>query len=398
MTGATLDFVPTPAAGVESCELDGERLVWQGDILYRLDAVGSVVWECFDGHATLANLGMTLAEAFGAEQHKVQQDLTALCAELLDQGLLEGGRPRTLEAPPIMRIGRLPSTPLDPSADLPFVLGPFRAIDYDFAIRTDDDGLAAYFDRTLRSFAATGSPARLYSVVSSADSSEDRYHLYLDDEGIFACREADSLVRYMLWHVNYAVINGSSRHLLIHAAGARLGEHAVVLPGEMNAGKTTLVAGLVLDGLQLLTDELVALNLDTGLVDAYPRPLNLEPGSWEVLSELRPPDRDENDPLPRRLWHVDPGSIRPDAVASPTLIRWVIAPRFEPGSPTRLERLSRAGAIELLYQNAFNKHRLGSTGIRALIKAVQGARCARLVNGDLAKAVASVRRFIEDPE
>lgn len=393
MTGSTPDFVPIPASGVETCDLDGERLVWRGGVLYRLDAVGSVVWTCFDGQANVRELSRTLADAFGASEHEVQQDVSALCTDLIDQGLLEGGRPPALGAPPPMRMDRLPSAPLDGSRTLPCIVGPFRALDYDFGIRTDDRRLAAYCERTLGSFKVSEPPTRWYSVVES-DEPAERYRIYLDAEGLFAASRADAVVRYLLWHVNYAVITESTRHLLVHAAGATIGQAAVVLPGEMNAGKTTLVAALGLDGFGILTDELVALNLGTGLIDPYPRPLNIEPGSWELLAGLRPPDRDDNDPLPQQLWHVDPGSVRPGAVSPPAPIRWVLTPRFERGVDTRVEPMSRSEAVVLLYRHAFNKHRFGDAGIRALVDAVKNARCGRLVNGDLSGAVAAVRRFV----
>jgi hypothetical protein len=397
VTGSTLDFVPAPAPGVESCELDGERLVWHGATLHRLDAVGALVWECFDGMTTVGDIGRMLAEGFGATERDVQRDVSVLCAELFDEGLLEGGCLDTPEPRPVIRPGQPPSIPLDSDHELPYATGRFLALHHDFAIRTDDARLATYFDRSLRSFAAPGSSARWYSVVTGAEGKE-RYRIYLDGEGLLAAPDADVVARYLLWHVNYEVITTSSAHLLVHAAGATIGRQAVVLPGEMNAGKTTLVAGLVLDGFQFLTDELVALNVSTGLIDPYPRPLNIGRGSWEALSPLRPDDRDEDDPLPRLVWHVDPKSIRPDAVARAAPLRWVIAPRYEQGSPTRLEPLSRPEAVELLHRHAFNRQELGRTGVRALVNAVSRARCARLVSGDLAGAVASVRRFLDDPE
>src|SRR5207248_10581276 len=179
---------------------------------------------------------------------------------------------------------------------------------------------------------------------------------------------------------------------------ATIGRQAVVLPGDMNAGKTTLVAGLVLDNFGFLTDEVVALSLRTGLIDPYPRPLNIGLGSWEVLSSLRPSDRDEEDPLPELLWHVDPTSIRPDAVAGAASLRWVVAPRYERGSATEMQLLSRSDAVQLLHRQVFNGHQVGGSGIRALVSAVSRARCARLVIGDLGSAVAAVRRFLDDTE
>ena len=395
MSKSTLDFVPTPAAGVESRELDGERLVWRDGTLHRLDAVGAVVWECFDGQTTVAAIARRLAEGFGVEKGDVQRDVSALCTELFDEGLLEGGPFATPDPRPVIRPGHPPSVPLDPGRDLPYRTGRFVAFAHDFGIQTDDAKLCAYFDRSLRSFGAAGRPARWYSVVSG-NAPMERYRIYLDDEGLLAAPDSDLVARYLLWHVNYEVISTSSAHLLVHAAGATTGGQAVVLPGEMNAGKTTLVAGLVLDGFQFLTDELVALNVGTGLIDPYPRPLNIGRGSFDVLAPLRPADRDDDDPIPRLVWHVEPTSIRADVVAASTPLRWVIAPRFEPGAATRLEPLSRPEAAALLHRHAFNPQRVGSAGIRALVTAVSTARCARLVNGDLTSAVASVRRFVED--
>jgi hypothetical protein len=373
--------------------LDGQRLVWQGAALHRLNHVGALVWDSFDGTTTLADLSGLLAENFHISEREVQRDVSALCAELLARGLLVGGRPM-LDPPPLEPIVNPPSAPLDPGEDSAYQTGRFLALDHDFAIRSDDARLAAYFDRSLRSFAATGSPARWYSVVGGREERE-RYRIYLDGEGLYATGDADAAVRYVLWHVNYQVMVGSSSHLLIHASAATIGGQAIVMPGQANAGKTTLVAGLVLDGLKHLTDELAALNMTTGLIDPYPRPLNIGQGSWEALAALRPPDRDEDDPLPELIWTVDPSSIAPDTVATPAPLRWVIAPRFKHGSPTRVEPLSRAEAVELLHHHVFNRHRFGSTGILALITAASQARCCRLVNGDLGSAVQAVRDFVQ---
>ena len=396
MTGVTPDFVPVPASGVEDCSLDGERLLWQGGIIHHLDAVGSAVWECFDGIATVADVSLTLAAAFTANKDDVQRHVLTLCGDLLTVGLLEGGTPTALEEPPEGSTGPQPSKPFDPTEELQFTTGRLRALDLDFGIRTNDRRLAEHFNRSLRSFAAAGRPARWYSVIF--DGPGEPYRVYLDGQGLFALPDADAVARYLLWHVNHQVMTGSSNHLLIHAAGATLGHQAVVLPAAMNAGKTTLVAGLVLDGLAFLTDEIVALNLSTGTVDPYPRAMNIGEGSWEILSVLRPEGRDVEDPLPRSLWHVDPASIRPDGVARSAPVRWIVEPRFEAGSATRLEPMSRSEAVRTLHRHAFNKHRFGNAGVRALVDAVRGARCARLINGDLGSAVAAVRRFLEEHE
>ena len=398
MTAFDLDYVPAPAAGVESCELDGERLVWRGANLHRLDRIGSLVWECFDGMATLNDISGVLADVFGAGEEAVRTGVCSLSAKLFDAGMLRGSTPPPRDAYPPAQLGMQPSVSFDPDVDLPHRSGRFQALHYDFGIRTNDARLAAYFDRALGSFTRTGAPSRWYSIVADGDAGYEKYRLYLDDEGLFTTPDRDDVVSYVPWHVNITLITTTSTHVLVHAAGATLGQQAVVLPGEMNAGKTTLVAGLVLDGFGFLTDEMVAVNLATGWIDPYPRPMNVERRSWSVLPGLRPADWDERDPLPKLLWHVDASSIRPGALAGTAPVGWVVAPRFKQGSSTMLEPLSRPEAVELLHRNAFNPVIAGSEGVRALIGAVSAARCARLVSGDLASGVAAVRHFIEHPE
>ena len=79
-------------------------------------------------------------------------------------------------------------------------------------------------------------------------------------------------------------------HLLLHAGGsAGTDGRTVVVHGVSGAGKTTLTAALVQAGLAYVTDETVCLDPDTLVIEPFPKPLTVKPGSQELLAHLAPP-------------------------------------------------------------------------------------------------------------
>lgn len=393
MTSAlTLDSVPLRVPGVLEEELDGELVLWHDGAMHRLDPVGAVVWRSLDGRGSLTEVAGELASAFGASRSDVEEQVLTLCRGLARAGLFGDARehPPVPADEPAVGPGPRPG-PFAPLRQMPWAhtTGTFYGLAYSFAIRSTDARVGRYLERVLGSLAGGGGPAHVYSIVRTPE--QPAYAVYLDDLDLVVVPSAERVIRHVLWHINTEVIRRSGHHLLVHAAGAVLDGRAVVMPGPMNAGKTTLVAGLVADGFGYLTDELVALDLRTGLVDPYPRPLNLSEGSWPVLPELRPADWQTGNDLAPRQWHVDLGSARPGALAAPTPPHFVVAPRFEPGRAAELEPISRGAALELLVAEAMNLHRHGSAAFQTLVAMVRGCVCARLRSDNLPAAVRLVR-------
>jgi hypothetical protein len=164
----------------------------------------------------------------------------------------------------------------------------------------------------------------------------------------------------------------------------------------MNAGKSTLAAGLVLAGYSYLSDELAAVDLATGWIDPYPRPLKVARGAWDVVPRLRPEPLDPADPVPPDMWHVDVSALRPGAIGRRAPLGYVVLPRYHPGEPTRLEPISTAEAVEELHHHALNRAAHGAAGFRTLVAAVSGARCARLTSGSIDGALEAVSALVGD--
>jgi hypothetical protein len=274
----------------------------------------------------------------------------------------------------------------------------YGALDFRFAVRMAGDDLADYVERIFAPF-ATADPSEphqhVYSVVDDGPRFKNRYALYFDGQPIVRTPFEPLPLAFLLWHLNIAVVAASDRYLLVHAAAASYNGSAILLPAAKDSGKTTLVARLVQRGCGYFTDEATAIDPVTLAVHPYPKPLAVEPGSWEVLADLRPDLDDRFLPFVRDQWHVVPDSIRPDAIAEPCPPRLIVSPRYEAGAQTSLEAISRAQAVLLLAENAFNFQSHKADGLRAFADVVSGCDCYRLTIGSHEDASDEVMRMVE---
>jgi hypothetical protein len=91
-------FVPKVREDVANVEVDGETVVArlaEGSPQLRthwLNAIGSIVWQCFDGSGTLDEIVADLADGFAADIEVVREDVTALARRAGQLGLLAGVR------------------------------------------------------------------------------------------------------------------------------------------------------------------------------------------------------------------------------------------------------------------------------------------------------------------
>ncbi len=283
----------------------------------------------------------------------------------------------------------------------PRVTPVYQALDFAFAVRIDGDDLADYVEGLFAPFAPLGrangsTAAHVYSVVDDGPHFKNRYALYFDGQPIIRTPLEPLALAFLLWHLNVAVVAASDRYLLVHAAAASYNGSAILLPAPKDSGKSTLVARLVQRGCGYLTDEATAINPVTLAVDPYPKPLAVEPGSWEVLADLRPDLEDRFLPFVRDQWHVAAESIRPDAIALPCPPRLIVSPHYESGARTAFEEISRAQAVLMLAENAFNFASHKVDGLHTLAEVVSGCECYRLTIGSHDDASADVMGILED--
>lgn len=270
----------------------------------------------------------------------------------------------------------------------------FKAVGHVFCFRSTDPELGQFLDDLYEPCAVKMEPQTWYSIIQLApDSSE--YTLFMDEERLLRLNRRSWVVRQLTWQINQEVIRRSSDHVLLHAAAAAHNGSAVLLPGAPEAGKTTLVAGLVRAGFDYLTDEAAAIDPRSLLVEPYAKPLSIDPGSWLVLAELAPGGAESAAYLHEGQWHVNPGRIRPDAVSGRAPISMIAFPRFVAGAPARIERLRRSEALAKLLRHTFRFRDCPRRNFDVLARVVDQADCYELTSGDLHEACQLVTQAVD---
>ena len=85
-------FVPVRVAEVFTLEIDGEAVLLdeRDQRLHLLNHSAALLWACFDGQASLADLARELSEELGHDLAQVLADTVDVARDLAAQGLLEG--------------------------------------------------------------------------------------------------------------------------------------------------------------------------------------------------------------------------------------------------------------------------------------------------------------------
>ena len=81
-------FVATRAPTVHSVEVDGEAVLLNEGRLHLLNATGALVWACFDGEGTIAEIAADISEGLGVPYDAVLEDTLAVARQLGKEGLL----------------------------------------------------------------------------------------------------------------------------------------------------------------------------------------------------------------------------------------------------------------------------------------------------------------------
>jgi hypothetical protein len=93
-------FVARRVADAHTVEVDGEAVLLNEGRLHLLNATGALVWACFDGDGTIAEIAADISEGLDVPYETVLDDTLAVARELGAEGLLESVTPTKAEAAP----------------------------------------------------------------------------------------------------------------------------------------------------------------------------------------------------------------------------------------------------------------------------------------------------------
>lgn len=259
-------------------------------------------------------------------------------------------------------------------------------LDLNVAVHSDDAAVLGVVEELFAPLIVVGGTAQAV-LIGSAGAEDDRSYFVATDEGIVVRTPARTIAfAHLMFELNQRAITHSSAALRMHAAAAVVDGRAVVLPGPMGAGKSTLVAGLVQRGFAYVTDEVVAIDPARGVVRPYPRPCSL----GVPPAALAPIPWSPGEAAAQYLGAS--GFVPADRLGVPAAadvpIGVVVLPTYEPNATTTITPLD---PMALLAGVASHTFALGTPGTLAtLATLLDGVPGFHLVSGDLDEAVDGV--------
>jgi len=180
---------------------------------------------------------------------------------------------------------------------------------------------------------------------------------------------------------------------IVHAGALRRNGAALLLPGDAGSGKSTLSAGLAMQGFEMMCDDTTLLLGEPLAVRSMPSGLCLKRGACAVLegrlAGLRSlPEHERSDGqrarylMPRR----DLSWAASDAVAA---VRWIVFPRYHRDARTELRPLARHEALaRLLHGVCFLSGTLDAATLERFIAWIAPIDCFDLPLASLDDATA----------
>jgi hypothetical protein len=258
----------------------------------------------------------------------------------------------------------------------PHRAGPFRALGHVFDVYLPDEAFAVPVEAGFRWMATETEAETSYHIVPLETGDVELFGLFSDGERTAHPLPRDRILGHLFWQVNHQAVESTKGRLLVHAGAVASPAGAVVMPGRMGAGKSTLTAALVQSGLAYLSDELAVIDPDTRRVEPYPRAIALDASARRLLG------LDDRELAGKAggvsKWHLDPVLLGGRLATGPADVALVVAPARAEHTAVELEPLDPAEAVVLLGEQSFNLRDLPEQGLTALAAICEAAPCYRL--------------------
>lgn len=379
------ESIPTRAAAVGAVDVEGSLVLFHAErrSLHTLNASARAVWEAIDGRTPVRQIAERLAEAFAGDAGQISSDVQRTIE------ILSSFRAVDFGPPPAARRPVAATAPRALARDWGRAAGAFRALDSVFEVRSSESTVLGRLARILEPLLdpARPEPAAQYEIRTVGP---DRYTVRHGDYVLCERAEPASAVDSVLWHVNRLAAEGVTRAVCLHAAAVAWRDRIAVLPAVSEAGKSTLAAAMVAQGARYLSDELAAIDVDSGHVRPYPKALSLSAESVALIEPLAArlatqPDAHE--------WQIDPLDIGAIGAAGP--VAAVIVPRYKADSPLVLETLTGLDALHALLDNSLPFDAVGGRGFEVLGGIASTVPVYRMTYSSLVEACRAVRDAVE---
>lgn len=155
-----------------------------------------------------------------------------------------------------------------------------------------------------------------------------------------------SVLQHLKFEIIHQFITLTPNHLWLHAAAASINNKGIMLSGAWGKGKSTIVSELCNRGALYLSDDIVPINMDSGLL----MPFHLTPMRREYEDAHAQLSPEEVSNLPKHTIPIKSESYAREGV----MLSAVVFPEYTPDANTALEPCSPALATMTLLENCLN--------------------------------------------
>ncbi len=357
--------------GVYDGVIDGDAVIFSAldRRLHVLNNTAGQAWAAVAENPTIDDVISALAGDYEMHAEDIAPDVVGLIEHLEGLGVVHLGVPcdhgrELVDGTPgqaivgdVSAIGSVGDEPLDA----------IRALGVPIIVETNDTLLRAELLRVL-------SPLRSSDVDLSDPADVGRLQLIavrageqgwcVMRNGMSTCTTSSrqQAIRAVVAECNTAPLRHVDDAVVFHAAAADLGRGNILMAGVSNAGKSTLVAQLVLRGHAYVTDEASAVDLGSLAVRPFTKSICLEESARPLFPEL---DSSWN---AGAAFDVDPRTLGPGHLGKGGPIVAVVFPTFDPDSAAVVRPLDKLEALRRLIGNAFVFDRVGAPAFDAMVR------------------------------
>lgn len=361
----------------------GRLLARPGDArLWLLDAPAAVLWDLYASGLEAAALASLLTARFGLDQATARRQLEDTFDQWRQAGLLAADRH---DAEP----GDPPPAPRP--APLAAGAWPLRVADRWAGLRVADPGLRQSLPTWLPP--AGGCAGAVVEHHLALDGPAHAWRLTRDGQPVAAGDTRDAALLTLLHTLTALGCRPTERLIVLHGAGlVALDGRGVLLSAAGGSGKSTLAAALDASGYGLLSDDVVPVDLDGGML-GLGLPLCLKAGSWPVLATHRP-DLATVPAVARPEQIVRYLPPRTPAPADPVPAALILLIRYQPGQPPHATPATPEQALQGLLGAEAVIRGLDQDKLDALARWVMATPAYTLTYPDLASGLAWVEKLL----
>jgi hypothetical protein len=359
--------VPRPVEGLRTAVIDDGIILLDRRTArcHVLNPTASAVWDCIDRARTVDEIIAMLGVDSDATHDVIVDAVDRAIARFVELDVVAWSDPEPLESAEVgpsdswwtanearrTRWGAYLDRRI-PTIEGTAPIGTYRFLDVVVSIGTNDPGISLDVTELLGPMAdPTAEPNASVWILDRSMTGHGRFRVHIDGLHRGGFPSEFLAIDFVLRELNARAVVATRDVHLMHAGAVERGGRVMVIPGVSGNGKSTLTAALVAAGFSYLTDELVAIEPATGFVRPYPKPLDLDRNSLDLLG-FDPDESGSLDKLP-----VSPSRVGSVSDGGPLSMLVVLQPARE-GSIEQIEQIEQLeplDALEALLPNVFGE-------------------------------------------